>query len=92
MECDADIIVMGDKERVMQICDNLLTNVKMIEYAGLTDLFEGKVDSLPEITFLGIPSMAVERLVYDYEGDSVSDLSRNKCRGIFLPPVSRCKC
>ncbi|MFR1242516.1 MAG: hypothetical protein ACLSDJ_15600, partial [Butyricimonas faecihominis] len=65
--------------------------VKMIEYAGLTDLFEGKVDSLPEITFLGIPSMAVERLVYDYEVDSVSDLSRNKCRRILLQHVAKGK-
>lgn len=65
--------------------------VKMIEYAGLTDLFEGKVDSLPEITFLGIPSMSVERLVYEYEVDSVSDLSRNKCRRILLQHVAKGK-
>ena len=29
--------------------------VQMIEHAGLTDLFEGKVDTMPVITFWGIP-------------------------------------
>lgn len=34
VECDGDIIVMGDKERVMQICDNLLTNAVKFTQAG----------------------------------------------------------
>lgn len=32
--CDGDIIVMGDKERIMQICDNLLTNAVKFTQAG----------------------------------------------------------
>lgn len=34
VECDGDIIVIGDKERVMQICDNLLTNAVKFTQAG----------------------------------------------------------
>lgn len=34
VECDADIIVMGDKERVIQICDNLPTNAVKFTQTG----------------------------------------------------------
>jgi hypothetical protein len=39
--------------------------VKLIERAGLTDLFEGHVDSLKEITFLGFKSASIQRYLFD---------------------------
>ena len=39
--------------------------VQMIEHAGLTDLFEGKVDSMPVITFWGISSYSIQRFIFD---------------------------
>lgn len=45
VECDADIIVMGDKERVMQICDNLLTNAVKFTQAGKISVLLSHSDS-----------------------------------------------
>ena len=39
--------------------------VQMIERAGLTDLFEGRVDSLSEITFFAPKSYSVLRFLLD---------------------------
>lgn len=38
--------------------------VAMIERAGLQDLFEGRVDSLPEITFFAPPSYCILRYLW----------------------------
>lgn len=65
--------------------------VQLIEQAGLTDLFEGRVDSLPEITFLGIPSMSVERYLYDRQYDSVQQISASLCRMMVLQHVAKGK-
>lgn len=65
--------------------------VQLIERAGLTDLFEGRVDSLPEITFLGIPSMSVERYLYDRNLESVQDISAEECRLMVLQHVAKGK-
>lgn len=65
--------------------------VELIEQAGLTDLFEGKVDTLPEITFLGIPSMSVERYLYDNQYDSVQQIDPYFCRRMVLQHVAKGK-
>ena len=39
--------------------------VQMIERAGLTDLFEGRVDTMPDITFFGPTSYSVFRYMMD---------------------------
>jgi hypothetical protein len=44
---------------------NWKLTVELIERAGLTDLFEGRVDSLKEITFFGIKSYSIQRFLYD---------------------------
>lgn len=61
--------------------------LEMIERGGLTDLFEGKVDSLPEITFLGFTKFSVMRYVYDQRKDSVADLGVEECRELVLRHV-----
>jgi len=66
--------------------------VKLIERAGLTDLFEGKVDSLKEITFLGFKTYTVLRFLYDSQfKDSsqgkyytVDDIPVDRARGLVL--------
>lgn len=45
VECDADIIVMSDKERVIQICDNLLTNAVKFTQAGKISVLLSHSDS-----------------------------------------------
>lgn len=45
VECDGDIIVMGDRERVMQICDNLLTNAVKFTQAGKVSVLLSHSDS-----------------------------------------------
>ena len=65
--------------------------VELIEHAELTDLFEGQVDSLPEITFWGFPSYSVLRYLYDCELDSVSQIDKNKAKEIVLMHVMKGK-
>lgn len=60
---------------------------KMIERAELVDLFEGKVDSLPEITFLAIPSYSIERYLLDNNLNDVEELSVEFCRTTILNHV-----
>lgn len=73
--------------------------VQMIEHAGLTDLFEGEVDSLPEITFWGITSYSIQRFIFDsqenddpnYVYTKVTDIPQDLCREILLKHVSKGK-
>ena len=62
--------------------------VQMIERAGLTDLFEGRVDSLPEITFFAPKSYSVLRFLLDSR-------HKDQSEGIFVTvndvPVERCR-
>ena len=66
--------------------------VQMIEHAGLTDLFEGKVDTMPVITFWGIPSYSIQRFIFDsHENEDltkvytkVSDIPKSLCREFML--------
>ncbi len=73
--------------------------VQMIEHAGLTDLFEGEVDSLPEITFWGITSYSIQRFIFDSQENEdptsvymkVTDIPREVCREFLLKHVSKGK-
>lgn len=56
---------------------NWKLTVELIERAGLTDLFEGKVDSLKEITFLGLKSISIQRFLYDSQ-------YKDPSAGVFL--------
>ena len=65
--------------------------VEMIERADLTDLFEGQVDTLPEITFFGIPSYSILRYLWDNGMESVSELTSAFCRETILNHVVKGK-
>ncbi len=73
--------------------------VKMIERAGLADLFEGRVDTLPEITFFGPKSYSILRFLLDSQYDdpsqgvftSVEDIPVAKCREFILKYVVKGK-
>ncbi|WP_018338145.1 hypothetical protein [Butyricimonas synergistica] len=65
--------------------------VQLIEQAGLSDLFEGRVDSLPEITFLGIPSMTVERYMYEKRYDSIQQIDPDIAKFMVLQHVTKGK-
>ena len=65
--------------------------VEMIERADLTDLFEGQVDTLPEITFFGIPSYSILRYLWDNGMESVSELTPAFCRETILNHVVKGK-
>ena len=69
--------------------------VQMIERAGLTDLFEGRVDTVPTMTFFAPPSFAVYRYLMDckYKGvtedryESIEDMPVELCRELILKHV-----
>lgn len=69
--------------------------VQMIERAGLTDLFEGGVDSVRQMTFFAPPSFAVYRYLMDckYDGTSdqrferIEDMPVELCRELILKHV-----
>ena len=65
--------------------------VELIEHAGLTDLFEGQVDTLPEITFWGFPSYSVLRYLYDNNLESVSEIDVETSRELVLMHVTKGK-
>ena len=65
--------------------------VEMIERADLTDLFEGQVDTLPEITFFAPPSYSILRYLWDNELEQVSELTPEFCREIILRHVVKGK-
>ena len=64
---------------------------ELIEHAGLTELFEGQVDTLSEITFWGFPSYSVLRYLYDCELESVSQIDKDKAKEIVLMHVMKGK-
>ena len=71
--------------------------VKMIERAGLVDLFEGKDDEYPEITFWGPKSYSIQRYIWDEQFkngsniQSVDDIPVEDCRAFILRYVSKGK-
>lgn len=79
-DCSMMDYLRGDKY-------NWELTVEMIERAELIDLFEGKVDSLPEITFLAIPSYSILRYLWDNNLESVAELAPEFCRETILNHV-----
>lgn len=71
---------------------NYALTVQMIERGGLTDLFEGKVDTLPEITFLAPPSYSVYRYLLDHDMKEVNEMTKEACREMVLKHVIKGKC
>ena len=70
---------------------NYKLTVEMIERAGLTDLFEGRVDTLPEITFLAPMSNTVLVYLLDNDMKQVSEMEPKACREILLKHVLKGK-
>ncbi len=83
-DCSIMEYLRGDKY-------NWELTVELIEHAGLTDLFEGQVDTLPEITFWGFPSYSVLRYLYDCNLENVSEINKDKAREIVLMHVMKGK-
>lgn len=65
--------------------------VEMIERAGLTDLFEGQVDTLPEITFWGPGIYSLKRHLLDNGLKSVAEMEVAECRMLILKHVMKGK-
>ena len=65
--------------------------VALIERADLVDLFEGRIDTLPEITFWGFPSYSVKRHLLDNGLESVEEMDVAKCRELVLKHVMKGK-
>lgn len=64
---------------------NWQLTVQLIERAGLQDLFDGKVDSMKEFTFLGFKSYSVQRYLFDSQ---YKDSSAGKFGSVADIPVS----
>ena len=65
--------------------------VELIEHAGLTDLFEGQVDTLPEITFWGFQRYSVLRYLYDNKLERVSENDVDEAKKLVLMHVTKGK-
>ena len=69
--------------------------VEMIEYADLTDLFEGQVDTCPEITFWAPPAYSILRFMLESQKAAVpgeiytkiADIPKELCRTFLLKHV-----
>lgn len=92
----ADPVYPGNIMNYLRSDDyNWALTVQMIERAGLTDLFEGKVDTLPQITFWGPKSASILRFLLDSQHKdpssgiflSVSDIPVEMCREFILKHV-----
>ena len=78
---------------------NWQLTVEMIEHAGLTDLFEGKVDTCPEITCWGIKSHVIQRyLLHSKNGNitgekyaTIKEMPAKLCRDYILRYVTKGK-
>lgn len=70
---------------------NWKLTVQMIERGGLTDIFEGNVDSLKEITFFGPTSYSILRHLYDNGLDSVNQLTPQFCKESILKYIVKGK-
>ena len=66
---------------------NWALTVKAIEYAGLTDLFEGQVDTARAITFWGPKSYSIQRYLWDQGKEVVTDIPASQMRALILRHV-----
>lgn len=108
--CDTDQVVLDTGKANPNFPGNMMEylrsdkynwelTVQMIERAGLTDLFEGRVDSLPLITFLGPKSHSILRFIFDSQHKDqsngvffqVSDIPVDMCREYILKHVIKGK-
>ena len=73
--------------------------IQMIEHAGLVDLFEGRVDDYPEITFWAPPSYSIQRFVLESQKEqiegkiymTVNNIPKELCRQYILMHVVKGK-
>lgn len=73
--------------------------VEMIEQAELIDLFEGKVDSCPEITFWGVKSHVIQRYLLQSKNgkipgeqfNSIKEMPKDLCRAYLLRYITKGK-
>ena len=63
--------------------------VEMVRHAGddMVQLFEGKDEAHPEITFIGITNHSIRRYLLQNDIESVSDLDADWCRSILLQHI-----
>lgn len=61
--------------------------VKLIERAGLTDLFEGTDPAYREITFFAPPSYSVLRYLWDNGMETVDEMDIDQCKTLVLRHV-----
>lgn len=65
--------------------------VQMIERADLQNVFEGKVDTLQDITFFGPTSFSILRHLYDNNLERVDQMSKEFCRETILQHIVKGK-
>lgn len=76
----------GSMLEYMRLDDyNWQLTVQLIERAGLQDLFDGKVDSMKQFTFLGFKSNSVQRYLFDSQ---YKDSSAGKFYNVSDIPVA----
>lgn len=61
--------------------------VEVIDYAGLTDLFDGKDPKYKEITFFGPTKLSILRYMLENKIEKVSDRSKEEWRQMMLKYV-----
>lgn len=67
------------------------STVAVIEWAGLTDLFEGNDSEYPEITFFGPTNLSVMRYMYNKNIERVKDVEPEVWREMLLKHVIKGK-
>lgn len=91
VECNADVILMGDKERIMQICCNLLSNAIKFTQAGNVSLrmdYNGSVLSVVvEDTGSGMDESEQQRIFCAFE--RLSNAATQDGFGLGLSIVKR---
>lgn len=91
VECNADVILMGDKERIMQICGNLLSNAIKFTQAGSvslrTDYKGGMLSAIVKDTGSGMSTEEQQRVFGAFE--RLSNAATQDGFGLGLSIVKR---